>query len=428
MRYETINSNTKKMHLIEEWIMRLGASGLKENTVLAYSRDVRSIRSRLNGVELDAATPDQFRFAFKILRLERLSQTSLNRMHFAIQNFLYFLKELNFPYATEPGVNLLPVLTPSQSHMIGHQTKRIFSPQPYKPYKYAMLADSAYLRERYLTRRMGTEEIATEVGCTKQAVFKELRAHGIETRSHSQAWRAAAEKEHTMNAANPINEDFFSDWSPAAAYVLGVIHTDGNLHLSKAPDGSERCSGRVTISQKEPELLIKVAALMGHSGKMTFQPRREYRGQVAGEIYTLGFSSDRMLADLMRLGLRPRKSLSLQFPDMPEEHRRHFIRGCWDGDGSVYIDKQSQWINASFISGSLNLVEGISEVLKNAGLPERKIYVRKAKNPCYYIRVTGTQVPKLYHYLYDDVPESQYLDRKHKLFRLSLQGKTDSSG
>jgi hypothetical protein len=46
----------------------------------------------------------------------------------------------------------------------------------------------------------------------------------------------------------------------------------------------------------------------------------------------------------------------------------------------------------------------------------KKIYINKGKNPSYYIKVTGTQVPKLYHYLYDDVPESQYLGRKHKLF------------
>jgi hypothetical protein len=58
--------------------------------------------------------------------------------------------------------------------------------------------------------------------------------------------------------------------------------------------------------------------------------------------------------------------------------------------------------------------------LKNAGLPERKIYIHKGKNPSYYIKVTGTQVPKLYHYLYDNVPESQYLGRKYKLFKSSL--------
>ena len=118
---------------------------------------------------------------------------------------------------------------------------------------------------------MGTEEIATEVGCTKQAVFKALRAHGIESRSHSQAWWASAKKEHTKTTATPINEGFFSRWSPAAAYVFGVLLTDGNLQLGgESPDGSVRFgSGCVSISQKEPELLDKVGKLIGHSGQTT---------------------------------------------------------------------------------------------------------------------------------------------------------------
>lgn len=414
------------MYLIEEWITWLRVSRTKGNTILAYARDVRHIGRALDKVALDTATEDQFRSAFKILSLEGLSPTSLKRMHSGIRKFLCFLEERHYAHGTESRADLLEAsIVPP--HMIGKKEKRGEAPRTYVARKYEMLADPAYLRERYLTLRMGTEEIATEVGCTKQAVFKALRAHGIETRNHSQAWRAAAEKENTMIVAIPVNEDFFSGWSPAAAYVLGVIFTDGTLYHSKASDGSERLgSGRVTISQKETELLVKVAALIGHSGKMTFQPRRECRGQVAGELYTLAFSSDRMVADLVRLGLRPRKSASLQFPNIPEDMNRHFIRGCWDGDGSAFIDKQAQKIRASFISGSLNFVEGMIECLKNAGLPEKRIYIHKGKNLSYYFQVTGTQVPKLYHYLYDDVPELQYLDRKYKLFRASLREKTET--
>ncbi|MBU4455782.1 LAGLIDADG family homing endonuclease, partial [Patescibacteria group bacterium] len=188
------------------------------------------------------------------------------------------------------------------------------------------------------------------------------------------------------------------------------------------PDGSVRFgSGCVSISQKEPELLDKVGKLIGHSGKMTFRPRREYQGRVAGELYTLKFSSDRVVADLVRLGLRPRKSLTLQFPDMPVDMRRHFIRGCWDGDGSVYIDKQSKRIKASFVSGSLNFVKGMVSELTNANLPVKTIYTNKRKIPSYYFRLTGKQVLNFYHYLYDDVPPTQYLERKFNLFRLSLE-------
>jgi len=30
-------------------------------------------------------------------------------------------------------------------------------------------------------------------------------------------------------------------------------------------------------------------------------------------------------------------------------------------------------------------------------------------------------VPILYHYLYDNVPQTEYLERKYNLFRLSLE-------
>jgi phage terminase large subunit-like protein len=333
---------------------------------------------------------------------------------------LSFLEERALPNTTAPGLNLLPAN--SASSRIERKIKSTCSPQSYTARKYSKLGDPVYLRDRYLTLQMGTKEIATEVGCTKQAVYKALRSHGIESRSHSQAWWASAERGRTKWTATSINNVFFAEWSPAAAYVFGVILTDGNLHLTKMPDGSVRYrSGTVHISQKEPELLDKVAKLIGHSGKLTFQPRREYQGRVAGELYTVSFSSDRVVADLVRLGLRPRKSLTLQFPDVPADMLRHFIRGCWDGDGSVYIDKNSKRICASYISGSLQFVEAMVRNLVDAGLPERTIHHHKRKTPSHYFRYTDWQVPMLYHYLYNDVSETEYLERKFHLFRLSLE-------
>jgi hypothetical protein len=66
-------------------------------------------------------------------------------------------------------------------------------------------------------------------------------------------------------------------------------------------------------------------------------------------------------------------------------------------------------------------VEALVTALKDAGFPDREIYINKGKKPSYYMRVTGTQVPNFYHYLYDAVPSTQYLERKLNLFRLSLE-------
>jgi len=40
----------------------------------------------------------------------------------------------------------------------------------------------------------------------------------------------------------------------------------------------------------------------------------------------------------------------------------------------------------------------------------------RRKNPSYYFRYSGSECKKLYHYLYDNVPPEQYLERKYVVF------------
>jgi len=207
------------------------------------------------------------------------------------------------------------------------------------------------------------------------------------------------------------------------AYVLGVIFTDRNL-LSR---GGSCNMDRFSISQREPELLIKVLALMQCNATIHFRREHIYGGVKAGALHWFSIAENEGYSDLISLGLKPHKSRTIKFHEVPNEYARHFIRGCWDGDGSVYIDKHSKAISASYVSGSLIFVEGLVTALKKAGFPERKIYVNKGKKLSYYIRVTGAQVPNFYHYLYDAVPPTQYLVRKFNLFHLSLEMNPEKS-
>ena len=111
----------------------------------------------------------------------------------------------------------------------------------------------------------------------------------------------------------------------------------------------------------------------------------------------------------------------MQFPNVPDELVRHFIRGCWDGDGTVYIDKLKRKISAGFVSGSQDFLEAMIGHLVNAGFPNRTLHQHVNSKSTHYFRFTGSQVPKLYHYFYDNVPKTEYLERKFKLFSLSLE-------
>lgn len=204
------------------------------------------------------------------------------------------------------------------------------------------------------------------------------------------------------------------------AYVLGIVCTDGNIRPSilKNPTTKDTIrTSRLTISQKEPELLKKILKLMNSETKLLFRSRKRYPNTVSGEIYYFHLNSDYIYDDLVRLGLSPNKSLTLKFPNVPDKFVNHFIRGCWDGDGSVYFDKTSNSIFASFVSGSKDFISGILHHLTNNGLPERRL---KKRGNSYYFRYTGRKCCQLAKYLYKDADESMWLNRKYELFKRFL--------
>jgi transcriptional regulator with XRE-family HTH domain len=277
-----------------------------------------------------------------------------------------------------------------------------------------------YLLEEYIEKKKSLNDIAKECQCSRQYVSKKLKEYEILARSKSSARRIALEN-HKLEYRKidktgynklikhqriQIDKHFFSSWSMPMAYVLGVIYSDGNLYAK----GNLR---RLTIGQKEPELLIKLRHLMKCDAKLYFSPKRG----IKGELFTLAINSRTIFADLIKLGLFPDKSLFIDFPNIPQRYVRHFIRGCWDGDGSVYVEKITNQIRATFVSGSIAFIEGMLFELEKAGLKRRKIYTSEGKNPSYSFRYSPSDCKLLYHFLYDYVPSKLYLERKHKVFK-----------
>lgn len=290
-----------------------------------------------------------------------------------------------------------------------------------------------YLIQKYLREQLSLSEIAQECGCSRQYVFKKMREHGLVLRNRQNARRIALEQRkievrRTDDAGDSravifrkikYNSEFFEKWTPAMAYVLGIIFTDGNLQERKTYDattGQYTRMARLSIAQKEPELLRKVLALMNCDARLYFQARKEYSTTVAGQLYHFSIASNELYHTLSAYGLKPKKSLDIRFPLMPDEYVRHFVRGCWDGDGSVYVERRSNRLVASYVSGSKVFITELAMHLEKAGLPRRTIYEENRRHSSYYIKYAGDQCTKLYHYLYDNVPPTQYLERKYQLF------------
>lgn len=281
------------------------------------------------------------------------------------------------------------------------------------------------LEHQYIDEGMSLGDIAHKYNCTRTYIHKLSKRFGISRRTQSQARDLALDKGKLlfarMNLAGKeskiilsrqiTDKTFFKSWTPAMAYVLGVIYTDGNLlPSSKRNESYKNRTTRISVAQKEPELLQKILALMGSNAKI-------YRGKqslTGNAICHFSINDEDIYDDLIALGLSPKKSKTISFPPVDAACVRHFIRGCWDGDGSVYWEKDQP--RSSYISGSKPFVEGMILQLKNLGMPLTNLY-SSTKSSAFYFRFHGEACVRLYHIFYDDVPEEMYLQRKYDRFR-----------
>ena len=108
-------------------------------------------------------------------------------------------------------------------------------------------------------------------------------------------------------------------------------------------------------------------------------------------------------------GCTPKKSLTLQFPDVKifkdASLIRHFIRGYWDGDGCLCFTYKTHCID---VLGTNDFLEGLSKYLPL----ETNILLHK--NQTYTIKAFERSAYTIVNYLYENA--SIYLDRKYSKY------------
>ncbi len=103
---------------------------------------------------------------------------------------------------------------------------------------------------------------------------------------------------------------------------------------------------------------------------------------------------------------------------------QQFIRGVFDGDGSVFFDKRRPKfpLRSKFVSGSEDFIEGLEKSLGSMGMPKRTIYRQKTKNGWSYMFIYDHKDSvKLFNILYKNPQNSLFLDRKYRRFLEGLK-------
>jgi len=250
------------------------------------------------------------------------------------------------------------------------------------------------LKEFKLTKPKGKKWDETELGTLKKEYPDNPDAHKLfSNRTSYSIYHKASRlglKNNMRKRKYNVNENFFKKWTPEMAYVFGFFCSDGNV----SSDGSN-CS--IHIHSKDTPILKEIIVAMDSN-----HPISRYSNSSYLKIY------NKILCKyLIELGCMPKKSIKLQFPCIPHRFLSHFIRGYFDGDGSIHFNKPNT-IKISFVGTSAfirTLQNKLNSVLKLKINPIRK---KGVVCTCFYY---GENARKLCYWMYRDAGEL-YLKRK----------------
>lgn len=269
--------------------------------------------------------------------------------------------------------------------------------------------------------------IAEQMGISAKKVERVVKELGGITRSVSEGIITALEQGRYLGHHARIrtgNSDFFKSWTPASAWVFGLLLSDGSIHKSSS---QHFCS----LGLKDLDVLQKVVSAIQLDNRSIYGPKIDPSGRRA-PYYVLTIANRTILSDLQKLGMHQRKASSIQFPELPEFCIRHFMRGFIDGDGCFgmkearfSLSSKSKEMMLKFSEYLYKYAEvGIarkrsSELAINEHSDDRYASVYRTETsfgPIYSIQVGGkSQLRNLHEFLYRDVPDELCMERKRRV-------------
>ncbi len=159
-----------------------------------------------------------------------------------------------------------------------------------------------------------------------------------------------------------IDENYFETIdNEEKAYWLGFLAADGTIRLRHGGAEKKKRGSSIVLklANKDEDHLKKFAKVFGGDSRITYQ--RDYtKTRKGNESYSdncrVSINSNKLVEDIMNKGVIPRKSFTLDKPNIDPIWYSHFIRGYFDGNGSVGFKlKESKRGDREFVIDRLNL-------------------------------------------------------------------------
>lgn len=197
------------------------------------------------------------------------------------------------------------------------------------------------------------------------------------------------------------------------AYFLGLLYADGYINHE---------GFYLSLCETDIDILESFKSHIKYNGSIK---SKTYKNRNHCNQKQLNIFSKKLASDLILLGCVQNKSHIVKYPNfLSKKYRPHFIRGVFDGDGSVFKSRQSGVIGFSII-GNYNLIRGILDVLiEDLRIKDKTLQKDKRCNgDIVSFKISSKkELILIYNYLYNN-SENIRINRKFNKFKLFLYEK-----
>jgi len=152
------------------------------------------------------------------------------------------------------------------------------------------------------------------------------------------------------------------------AYILGLIISDGYVDNYT----------KLTFTSKDIELVELFKRKLKSEHKLAKYDIFDKRTNKTYTRYSLQIASKEIVTDLNKMGVYSNKSFNCTLPIIPNNLMWHFIRGVFDGDGTIHQSKNEKLGRLRFgIIGSEKMLIEINNFFNTNNI--HHVYIRKTK-------------------------------------------------
>jgi len=198
------------------------------------------------------------------------------------------------------------------------------------------------------------------------------------------------------------------------AYILGFIYADGAVEDCR--ESSRTCY--LCLSNNDLSILEDILNVMETKQTITVRDPRlmkiDDREYWCKTNYYVRIGNKVIYDDLIRLGLCPRKSLVIEMPNVPDQYFQYFLRGYFDGDGCIHIEKTRRRLKIIFTSGSKKFFEQLgTKIGVFIGNSNFGIYNNRRS---FQLSYGGNNAKKVAALIYQDITSTPYLKYKYEKY------------